>query len=248
MKQLPVRLNQEPLVDVVFEVRFSSNFDASEVVPGYLFTKLEGEAKTERLPASDIPKQIRDQDQKLRFSPIVRLAWGRYFVSVGERVLTVSCRIPYPGWSEFRSTIHYVLDLVKDLGAIKEVYRYSLKYVDLLESSDLGEQISKINLSLNLGGHELDKDYFNLRMDVPEDNFLHLVSVYPQAQVSFEDGATKHGIIVDVDSLKECGAQPALEWFDSLAAELDLLHSANKRMFFKLVNDEALEDLEPIYA
>ena len=58
-RSLPTNLKKDPLVDAVFEIRFSSSIPASSVVPGILFSKLKGQAQIERLPASDIPSQLR---------------------------------------------------------------------------------------------------------------------------------------------------------------------------------------------
>ena len=56
---LPKKLNKEPLVDAVFEIRFSSSMAASSVLPGFFFAKLEPkEWRVESLPVAEIPGQL----------------------------------------------------------------------------------------------------------------------------------------------------------------------------------------------
>ena len=59
---LPIKLLKEPLIDAVFELRFMSSISASNVLPGYLFSKLDGKKTIERLPAADFPRPMRDMD------------------------------------------------------------------------------------------------------------------------------------------------------------------------------------------
>jgi hypothetical protein len=49
---LPTKLKKEPLVDAVFELRFSSTVAASNVIPAILLARLKKPPRMERLPAS----------------------------------------------------------------------------------------------------------------------------------------------------------------------------------------------------
>jgi uncharacterized protein (TIGR04255 family) len=75
----PTKLKNEPLVDAVFEIRFSSTIPASSVLPGILFAHIKGHPQIDRLPVADIPSQLRTVDPNLRFLPLIRLHWDNSF-------------------------------------------------------------------------------------------------------------------------------------------------------------------------
>ena len=99
---------------------------------------LTGGATIERLPIADLPKQIRDSDPNLRYAPTIRMQWQKFLLLLSDQSVAVGCKLPYPGWGEFRSAIMRTLDIIGDTNVVERVERYSLKYVDILESSDLG--------------------------------------------------------------------------------------------------------------
>src|SRR5215216_8126973 len=68
---LPTKLRKEPLVDAVFEIRFSASIPATSVLPGFFFAKLgTPQWKVDRLPVADLPSQIRSADPNLRYQPL----------------------------------------------------------------------------------------------------------------------------------------------------------------------------------
>lgn len=83
--QLPTKLKKDPLVDGIFEIRFSSSLPASTVVPGILFAKLKPQPQQiEKLPASDIPSQMRALNPVLQ-QPLMRIHWNSSFmVLIGD--------------------------------------------------------------------------------------------------------------------------------------------------------------------
>jgi hypothetical protein len=55
--KLPAKLKEVPIVDAVFEVRFKANVPISSLLPGLLFSKLEGKKEIQRLPALSCPNR-----------------------------------------------------------------------------------------------------------------------------------------------------------------------------------------------
>ena len=102
IETLPSKLKKEPIIDALFEMRFTSATSASSIVPGVLFSKLSGDKTIERLPTEQIPKQLLESEPNLRFAPLVRLHWDNFLISIGDRSLAVACKMPYPGWKTFR--------------------------------------------------------------------------------------------------------------------------------------------------
>ena len=245
--QLPKKLKNEPLIDAIFELRFSSSDSASNILPGFLFGALEGDKKIERLPAAEMPKQLRDSDPNLQFAPQVRLLWTDYVISIGDHNLSIGCKYPYPGWDAFKKAILGIINVVKGIPFIQTVNRFSMKYIDIIPSKGLQEQISLINTSIGIGGHVLEKEHFALRIDIPENETIHIVNITSSAVAKLQDGSTRNGIIVDIDTIADAKNQEFEQWIGELPEKLDIIHLANKKMFFKCLNPETIDSLEPVY-
>jgi len=245
--RLPTKLGKEPLIDALFEVRFSTPIPASNVLPGFLFSKLPNCGDIERLSAAELPKPMRDADPNLQFAPLLKLHWNKFFISIGDRSLVVSCKMPYPGWEEFKSAILQIVECVMDSGIIQTIHRFSMKYIDLVPASNTREEISLINTSVVIGGHTLKEESFSLRIEVPQDGFSHVVQVVSSATAKLADGSVKSGIIVDIDTITPVDNQEFKEWSSGLTDKLDLIHTANKKMFFECLRPETITSLEPEY-
>jgi hypothetical protein len=104
--KIPVSLKKEPLLEAIWEIRFSSDKPSvAELLPGMLFSSNSLPQKygnIVRLPAADIPAAITEQDQSLRYVPKIRLENGNQAVQIGEHVVSLNCRRPYSGWSIFK--------------------------------------------------------------------------------------------------------------------------------------------------
>jgi uncharacterized protein (TIGR04255 family) len=245
--QLPIKLRNEPLIDAVFEVRFTSTASASDVLPGFLFSSLEGEKRLERLPPADLPKPVRDADPNLRFAPLTRLLWNNYVISIGDRSMVVGCTTPYPGWGDFKPAILQITNKLKEVDIIQNVNRFSVKYTDIIPSNNIQEQISLIKTSIVLGDHTLEKENFSLRIEIPEDDILHAVNIVSSATATLADGSKREGIVIDIDSITNVDNQEFGQWLEQLPDNLEKIHTGNKNMFFKCLPKGTLDSLEPIY-
>ncbi len=102
-RRIPIRLDKEPLLEAVWEIRFGTEGDlpVGEMLPGILYQILRGTYPTiVRLPAADIPRPIAQVDEALRFIPTIRLEGppGTPFaIQVGDRVVSLNNRRPYSG-------------------------------------------------------------------------------------------------------------------------------------------------------
>lgn len=246
--KLPSKLAKEPLIDVVFEMRFSSHVAVSTVLPGLLFSKLSGVGNIESLPISHLPQQIREMDPTLHFSPLNRIAWGKFAILVGDRSVGVGCSIPYPGWSDFKDAIERVFHVVNEAGLIKTIDRYSVKYVDFFETGDdCALALSQFNIGLRIGTHDLRAENTVLRVEIPRSNFLHAVQVMTSATVQLPAIGARSGAILDVDTLSVAPVKDISIFAIELSTLLDEIHLANKQMFFECLSENGLRNLEPQY-
>jgi len=73
--KIPIRLKKEPLLEAIFEIRFTgAKQSVAELLPGLIFKAMpEKYPETVRLPAADIPARILENDPNLKFVPKIRL-------------------------------------------------------------------------------------------------------------------------------------------------------------------------------
>lgn len=135
VNKIPARLKKEPLLEAVWEIRFSSaKPSVVDLLPGLLFQALPDRfTNIVRLPTPDIPLTIAENYPHLRYLPKIQMEYGNQAVQIGEHVVSLSCRRPYSGWKTFSRDIRELATVVQKTGLIDELERFSLKYVDLIE-------------------------------------------------------------------------------------------------------------------
>lgn len=247
MKKLPKSLEREPLVDAVFEVRLRNAPPLADILPGALFGALEPTSGIQRLPAAEIPSPLRVQDPALQFAPLLRLELDRFFVSVGDSNIVLSCKLPYPKWPIFKDFIVRIANEVVKVKIDASVERYSLKYVNLIQSPTIGEQLMKIRTNIQLGEVMVRDEHVSLQVHHKEDDIIHIMSVVTGAQGRMADGTEVFGTVVDVDSIKNVNFTNFRSFVDVIDRDVELLRQANKAKFFSCLTDEAIQEMGPTY-
>jgi uncharacterized protein (TIGR04255 family) len=247
MQQLPERLEHEPLVDALFEVRLNGTPSLTDILPGFLFHDLDPKPATSRLAAADIPQVMRVADPGLQFAPLIRLDWKEYLISVGDRNVLISCKMPYPKWANFKATILNIVGRIAKMGLAGNVERYSLKYVNLIQAPTLAEQIAKIKIAITLGEVEVTDDHATLQVHRHENGIIHILSVIIGAEGQLTDGRKLFGAVVDIDSIRNIEAISFRAFADGLEPGLEELRQANKRKFFSCLTTETIEEMRPVY-
>jgi uncharacterized protein (TIGR04255 family) len=244
---LPKRLRKEPLLDALFECRFNAHFPVSNILPGILFSEFEGKKQLERLPQSDLPEVIRNSDPNLQYVPLVRIRLQNYSFLVGDRSVTVACNLPYKGWNDFKPTIIKLIGVLKKSGLIEKVVRYSTKYVDLIQSDDPTDQVSLVNLSLKIGSHNLTKESYQVRMDIPVEGFINIVQIISGTKVIMPDKSEREGVVIDIDTIKDTGGISVEQLEHDFDSALENIHRVSKEAFFDCLTKQTLMRLEPEY-
>jgi len=244
--KIPVRLKKEPLLEAVWEVRFSGTKPSvADLLPGMLFKALTGRyGNIVRLPAADIPPPVVEHDPNLRYVPKIRLENGNQAIQIGEHVVSLNCRRPYSGWDKFSTDIRDLAKVIQDTGLIGTLERFSLKYIDLIEL-DEPFGLGCLNLDLRLGGHEISTKPVQLRTEIKESDLIHIVQIVSPAEVGLPgDEKRLKGVLLDIDTIKPFGENES--WSD-LDSRLDDVHLSCKKTFFSLMKPETVNKLEPEY-
>lgn len=244
--RIPVRLKKEPLLEAIWEIRFSGGKSpVADLLPGILFKSFPGKYDTAaKLPTADIPTPVVEHDPNLRYAPKIRLEEGNQAVQIGDRVVSLSCRRPYSGWDRFSNNIRKLAKAVQETGLVERLERFSLKYVDLIElEKPVG--LAHLNLELKMGEYELAAKPVHLRTRIMENDLIHIIQIISPAEMSLPgvEGRLK-GVLVDIDSIKLMTDD---ESWDALYRRLDDVHASCKKMFFSILKSETVNSLEPEY-
>ena len=239
---LPKKLNKEPLLQALFEIRFTANTSASTVLPGLLFSKLEGDKVTEQLSTAQIPIEIRSQDPNLQFVPISRLIWNNFHINIGDKNLSIGSPSSYLGWENFKKSILQIIEILDASDIIQSVERYSLKYINLIPFSDNKKPISLINIDIYIAEKQVANEFFQLTIERNKDSLINIINIISSAKTPLAGGSFKHGIIIDIDTIAIIDSP-----INKVIENLEKTRQINKQTFFELLTEETLNFLEPVY-
>jgi uncharacterized protein (TIGR04255 family) len=245
IRQIPKRLNREPLIESLWEIRFSSTSAFVEkLLPGLLFQEFANESPiAESLPSADLPENLRRADPNLRYIPTVRLTFAPYTIQVGEHIISLSCSRPYSGWKVFGEKIRKLSSVLQKTSLITHPERFSMKYIDILPT-DIAPTIEALNAVMSLAGHDVGASPVVFRTERIDDTLVHIIQIVSPAQAQLLNGDHISGILVETDTV--CINQ-TVDFWQNLTNELQRVHDANKKMFFDLLTDETIKRLEPEY-
>lgn len=245
-RPLPTRLGKSPLIEAVFEIRFDSDIPVSNIFSGVFFTQLSC-SKIERLPHADIPESIRQKDSNLKYSPVSRISWEGFWINVGDNSLGLATGFPYKGWDEFRRKIHILLTKANEFRLIKKLERFSLKYIDIFQEKEFQIGQSGLDISLDIGKKQYNNKATHVRTEINEGGSLHIIQIAGEAIGTLPNGETKHGVLLDIDSVKMDPPNTIKELLNEFEQNLDALHLKNKELFFSMLTKDGLDKLEPHY-
>ena len=244
-RQIPKKLGKSPLIESLWELRFSSEMaSVSELLPGLLFSEFDQEFQSiEPLPVANIPLQIRLMNPDFMYAPTVRLTGVHYTIQIGDRVVSLGCIMPYRGWEEFGPKILSLVKILKKTNLISKPERFSMKYIDILPSS-AEPSISQLDIAITLGKQNIDVHPLHLRTEVVEEGFLNIIQIVSPANVQLLGGARKTGVLVDNDTIYD---HVSGDFWKGFSKQLDRVHKVNKKMFFNLLTESAVRNLDPEY-
>ncbi|MEJ7745643.1 MAG: TIGR04255 family protein [Luteimonas sp.] len=247
MSSSPKRLGRDPILEALCEIRFQGAAGkAGTLLPGLLFQRFNNSLPTfERLPAADIPEAIRALDSNLTYAPQYRLAGESGVISIGDRMLSVAVRAPYPGWNNFSHLMRETIAAALDTGVIGLVERFSVKYVNLLEVPE-GSAISDVTrVKIELGDDVVnDLQPVHVRRENKHYPYANVVQLAFPASVTIPGREPVTGLVLDIDVIN---SGPFPDFSATFPHMFDLAHEEEKTLFFSLLTKEALERYEPEY-
>jgi|YNPMSStandDraft_1061717.scaffolds.fasta_scaffold04865_6 uncharacterized protein (TIGR04255 family) len=245
MEMIPKKLLKEPLIEVIWEVRFNIP-GLSEVLSGILYSELKQthqNLKIQRLPICEIPFSIVEINPSLQYLPKIRIESNDSLLwQIGEYNITLNCRKPYIGWNRFKESINDLSEIIKNSGLITVLSRHSLRYIDLF-SYNIVPELSGLQLHIHLGSYKVKNDPLQMRLEILSNNVRHIIQIANPVTVDLPDGQ-QTGIIVDIETI---AIENKIDWF-IIWDQLELLHESSKKLFFNdILAKETIEKLEPEY-
>jgi uncharacterized protein (TIGR04255 family) len=247
MTSIPHRLKQEPLIEAIWELRFEKP-EASDALPGQLYEALRKRGKSvtmKRLPTADIPAPVVQMNPAFRYAPRQRITEepaAALLWQTGDQIITLNCCKPYIGWLALKPEIEALIEIVEKCDLNLKFERHSLRYINVL-TLDPAPDISALAINMKLGGHHIQNNPLQLRTEIKEGNFGHVIQIATPAEAHPPEGPIT-GTIVDLETHS---VEPPKD-FDTLRGELDVLHDGLKELFFDhILSPKALKRLEPEY-
>lgn len=243
--ELPTKLHRDAIAEALCEIKFDC--DEAKSLPEYVVGRLASHTewrnfKKKRLPVSDIPIPVRQQDPNLRFQPHVELNHPNLplLVKIGVSVLSVHRLDPYPGWEKFVQEIDSAVDyLFESLTEVK-INRIGLRYINLFNAEDhLVTGLSSLDAKVKVAGSNVEEGV-NLNFKVGDNpEFSTLVRL---ATPDFVAPSTRRSFTfladIDVGTVASSIHTP-----DECKRLVEAAHREEKRNFFALFTQEMLAHL-----
>lgn len=253
MNELPSKLSYSPLLEVVFEIRFDSDFPFSVMAPGLLFGDRLSDIKAESQPAQQIPKDIRDKDQNFRYLPLIRFLDGDKSFFISDHSLLISLKNNYTGWEDFRTLIVESINKLNVPNLIKNVFSFSLLYINGIEHSVENNLANIISGKLELGPLDLTQSSLQLAAELQEENgTIPSVKIVNPAIINDNGSAQpdsscapsqpRLACVIEIKTVKRSDLIDfTYNYKKDSKKYLDELHDRGKRLFFSILSKEIVK-------
>lgn len=246
----PISVTPTPIINAAIEIRFDTDFPPAAVfgvIYGFLADKYP---KSELLPIGKIPEQVRMADHMLLDQPHNRLyneSSDEFSVLVGPKILSFvytksNPRKNYPGWtSSIKEKVDYVLDkLLNESNVIKKVNRLGIRYTDFFDGNIYDHTEFSV---INQNDERDDTCITQLSQTKKVDGFVNKISISNESK--YQNALIlKKGSVIDIDTSYE--NIPA-DFKSNFSDYCEKAHIINKELFFKMLKQEYVDTLNPVY-
>lgn len=235
--KLPKSISPCPIHEAVAEARFESTVHPDAVF-GIVYQVLKAEfPNMSALPVTKLPAALRNETD-IAYTPHYSLVNDRLTVLVGPRVLAVGMRGGYPGWESLSRDFMRIIEQFSKADIVTRPTRYGLRYISFFPF----DIYPKLRLRVTVDNEPLEGAETFFKTIITQENCRCLVQVGKDLALV---GQPMHqGSIIDIDTYTlDVGA----DFLASFAKFLQTAHQLEKQLFFRLLTEEFLETLSPIY-
>lgn len=240
-KKIPLKIDPCPIIEAVVDFRFDTKMPADAIF-GIIYKSFRDEFsdKVEKLPILQIPEAIRSQDPNFRFQPHYRFQKENYLLQIGPGVINFINQENYLGWNAFYSKIKTSLLKIQGLEFVAKFNRLGIRYINLFPF----DIYDRINLELLMSGARLRSNQTTVRTIIQASNFTTNLQIANNAQIATTK-ALKTGSVIDIDTYIERDDLPIFSNPDEIIGDA---HNEEKRLFFDLLKDDLIAEMNPVYA
>lgn len=233
--RLPKKITPCPLVESIFELRFESQIPADAIF-GIVYSQFkEDYPKVEPLPIQQLPEQIRTNDPNLMFSPHYKLLGENFLIQVGPKVFSVVHAQEYKGWDFFFAEIKRSVEKFQKTEIASEITRAGLRYINVFKDMDV---FSRSTINLSIGERNLESCSKSITADISSGSFTNTLRMANNAEINIQ-GDVFNGSVIDIDTYI---VNP-----QEIINEAEKAHIEEKNIFFSLLKDDFISDLNPDY-
>lgn len=239
-EKLPISITPCPIVEAIFEVRFTS-LQPWENMPGLLYSQIrEKYPSQKRLPLADFPEEFRRQDPSLLHLPLLQFHGKHFLVQLGPRCLSlVTAPNLYPGWNAIQEELDWLTPRLQAAGVVSETERIGVRYIDFFEENVF--EILRLQLRLGDGATLLPQtDVTTILKHEAMTIRLHASN----AAILGDGQEMRQGSVLDMDCW--FGALDA-DCFENGTLRFSEAHHTIKGLFFGLMKPEVLANFRPHY-
>ncbi len=232
---LPNSINPCPILDALFEIRFTPKIHPSAVF-GITYKAIKdvfSQSEVEKLPILQLPEDIRANDPDLKFKPHYRISNEKFVTQIGSDVVTISSFPEYMGWEKFSKQIFGILDRIEKVDVIDSVRRIGIRYINFFEN----DIFKNINLKVCIGDDNIAHKNTIIRTEIEQNPFKSSLQVTNGASHN-----NKLGSIIDIDTFTESNLESFFSNKEDLISEG---HSKEKELFYSLLKEDFLKTLNP---
>lgn len=248
-----LKLKNAPLLNIRLELKFK---EKNAIIDNLIFQFLESRVndinhiETQKLQTSDIPENIRDNDEQLMYLPLKRLNNNKdgYYFFVGDRILAINFMSTYSGWADMQSYINALFDFLKkktfNFNTIRSLNLHSINFI----SSSLYQQNKEaINWKIELNHSDISSNEVFLKTLKKEySSIIGSYNLITQIVTNAKKNNDEQGIAIEVEVIKEPN-NASDETKTNYSVIINQLHEINKKTFFSCITPSLLQQLEPKY-
>jgi uncharacterized protein (TIGR04255 family) len=243
MTKLPSVLKNDIILEAIFELCFEPE-PPKEAVFGIIYPivmkKFQG-LKHIPLPILQLPELVRNSEIQYKYQPLNRLQGDGLSISIGPRVVSFSIIKSYIGWSKWKPSILDILNNLSDAHVIKDVERTSLRYLNFIEK----DIFPLINVEVKIIDNTVKPVSTTVRTDILEEEYIKVIQLANNASIN-ENGQNKAGSLIDINIVRSKKIQN-YDFKLNLETILDRSHKMAKQLFFDIIKEDFLNELDPVY-
>lgn len=235
---IPKKLTPDLIVDSVIEIRFASEYPESAVF-GLVFDRVK--TGYPNYKSTNIPAEIRQQDIGLRYFPEAYISNDDFTIGLSKNSLVVGGGVRYKGWETYSAEINRLIaEVLTDERLMVSIDRIGLRYINFFEGISMVDQIADLNVTFN-NMTDYARKASSYRLELNKGDIGYILNCADNASYN---GNPQKGCIVDIDAYYS--SVPNRDRA-SIVRCIETLHVEEKKLFFSLLKDEAVNARNPEY-